>query len=64
MNNLDMMHEYASKMKYALNEIIDEELESLKPNRTLIEFLTAQEATFSQMLKFTEWLELKEKPQD
>ena len=60
MDNLEAMQEYASKMQYALNEIIDEEWESSKPNRTLIEFLTAQKAAFSQMLEFTEWLELKE----
>lgn len=60
MDNLEAMQEYASKMQYALNEIIDEEWESSKPNRTLIEFLTAQKSAFSQMLEFTEWLELKE----
>ena len=60
MDNLEAVQEYASKMKYALNEIIDEEWESSKPNRTLIEFLTVQKDAFSQMLEFTEWLELKE----
>lgn len=64
MDNLEMMHEYASKMQYALNEIIDDEWESSKPNRTLIEFLTAQSIAFDQMASFCEWLELKEKPQD
>lgn len=60
MDNLEAMQEYASKMQYALNEIIDDEWESSKPNRTLIEFLTAQSMAFDQMDSFCEWMELKE----
>lgn len=60
MNNLDMMHEYASNMQYAIEGIIEKEFESVEPNREMIEFLTAQKTAFSQMLEFTEWLELKE----
>ena len=64
MNNLDMMHEYASNMQYAIDGIIENEFESVKPNREMIEFLTAQSMAFDQMANFCEWLELKEKPQD
>lgn len=64
MNNLDMMHEYASNMQYAIDGIIEKEFESVEPNRELIEFLTAQSMAFDQMANFCEWLELKEKPQD
>lgn len=64
MDNLDMMHEYASKMQYAIEGIIEKEFESTEPNRELIEFLTAQSMAFDQMASFCEWLELKEKPQD
>ena len=38
MNNLDMMHEYASKMQYAIEGIIEKEFESTEPSRELIEF--------------------------
>lgn len=64
MNNLDMMHEYASNMQYAIEGIIEKEFESTEPNRELIEFLTAQSMAFDQMAGFCEWMELKEKPQD
>ena len=64
MNNLDMMHEYASNMQYAIDGIVEKEFESVEPNRELIEFLTAQSMAFDQMAIFCEWLELKEKPQD
>lgn len=64
MNNLDMMHEYASNMQYAIDGIIEKEFESVEPNREMIEFLTAQSMAFDQMASFCEWLELKKKPQD
>lgn len=64
MDNLEMMQEYASKMQNAVDGIIENEFESVKPNRELIEFLTAQSMSFDQMANFCEWLELKEKPQD
>lgn len=64
MDNLEMMQEYASKMQYAIDGIIEKEFESVKPNREMIEFLTAQSMAFDQMASFCEWLELKEKPQD
>ena len=60
MNNLDMMHEYASNMQYAIDGIIENEFKSVKPNREMIEFLTAQSMAFDQMANFCEWLELKE----
>lgn len=60
MNNLDMMHEYASNMQYAIDGIIEKEFESTEPNRELIEFLTAQSMAFDQIAGFCEWMELKE----
>lgn len=60
MNNLDMMHEYASNMQYAIDGIIENEFKSVKPNREMIEFLTAQSMAFDQMDSFCEWMELKE----
>lgn len=46
MDNLEMMHEYASNMQYAIDGIIEKEFESVEPNRELIEFLTAQSMAF------------------
>ena len=60
MSNLEMMQEYASKMQNAVDGIIENEFYSTKPNRELIEFLTAQSMAFDQMAAFCEWLELKE----
>lgn len=60
MDKLGNVQEYVSRMESAASEALENELESIRPNKTLVRYLKAKIATYEEVSNFIEFVEGEE----
>ena len=60
MDKLGIIQEYVSRMESATSEALENELESIRPNKTLIRYFKAKIAAYEEISDFIEFVEGEE----
>lgn len=60
MDKLGIVQEYVSRMESATRQALENELESIRPNKTLIRYFKAKIAAYEEISDFIEFAEGEE----